>query len=218
MIDFEDLLGGSERRSLHTASMDLSMHRAPPKAAEFPELLGVSPTELGRLGSIPSADCRQYASARPRLFSRCRTRGVSVWSPHDPPPNRQRRGRGLERSWHNQSHTTRRRGNLGSKRVLTRYGRRDPPEIPLPGGRGTLGSGFQQARAHKAVPDSGSCRRDGNAKFGTRSRGWLSGGSVVCGQRLRVPSAPSDSSLFEPVPTSAAVRGWSFKPPAQACS
>lgn len=45
MIDFEDLLGGSERRSLHTASMDLSMHRAPPKAAEFPELLGVSPTD-----------------------------------------------------------------------------------------------------------------------------------------------------------------------------
>jgi hypothetical protein len=76
----------------------------------------------------------------PRLVPRPRTRRLSVRAPLGSTQNRRRRGRGLERSWHNQSDPARRRGDVGSKRVVARCGHGDPSRVHLPGTRGTWGA------------------------------------------------------------------------------
>jgi AraC family transcriptional regulator len=89
MVRLESLARRKRAPIRRVASMDLSYEPRAPISRRIHRTAEGFTEGVGCLGSIFSADCRQYAAASPGLFSRSRTRGLSVWAPHDPTPNRQ---------------------------------------------------------------------------------------------------------------------------------
>ncbi len=197
------------------ASVDLNMNRAPPKPADFTEVLGVSPTKSARWDPfllrivddtpLQARVCFRdlalgvYLSGRHKIRRQIGNSVVEGWS--DPgtinltPP-------GVEGTWE---------ANASSRAAVVVI----RPEFISRAIDEHWGADASKVEINKQFLVRDPVIEAITLKSRTRSRRWFSSRTALCGERLRIPRPSSDLPLFQPVPNSTGIDGRPFKSPPQ---